>query len=168
MPVPFTSERRGKAGPRGSELCQGGPLPGAVRTQHPPWGRKAQPAPWFLPRSRSWSQAAVGEACSGSVACLCWAHAICQGARAYYPYIRGANSPFSRKSVSDKNKWAILFLLLREEGMKGGGSLCVLSSQWECQGCLRAPSTASVPSAGGRMTPVSHGKKQSCSAPLCP
>lgn len=41
------------------------------------------------------------------------------GGQAYYLYIRGTNSPFPGKSVSDKNKWAVLFLLPRGAGTRG-------------------------------------------------
>lgn len=57
---------------------------------------------------------------------LCWACAICQRGQAHYLYIRGTNGPFPRKPLSDKSKWAVLFSLLRETGMKDRQSLCLL------------------------------------------
>lgn len=57
---------------------------------------------------------------------LCWACAICQRGQAYYLYIRETNSPFPRKPLSDKSKWAVLFSLLRETGMKDRHTLYLL------------------------------------------
>jgi hypothetical protein len=68
--------------------------------------------------------------------------------------------------VSDKNKWAILFLLLREAGTKDGGSLCFD----KCRGSVRVggqQATAdshpdvSVPSRAGICFQFPAGKKES-------
>lgn len=92
--------------------------------------------------------------------CSCWGCAIYQGGRPYYFYIRETNSPFPGKSVSDKNKWAVLFLLLREKLAQGMGKplLSLVSGSvracWEQLPPLLVPDVVgegdSRPKMGGR------------------
>ena len=97
---------------------------------------------------------------TGLRVCSCWGCAIYQGGRAYYFYIRGTNSPFPGKSVSDKNKWAVLFLLLREKLARGTGKPLLslvrgsVRAGWEQSPPLLVPEVAgegdSRPKMGGR------------------
>lgn len=129
--------------------CGSSPSPGHVPGPQPgeeDEALRAQMASPWLPRAQL-LQAGVGSAglplnsCFGpipatrlfiiseegflTVLCLylCRGCAICQGGQAYYLNVRGTNSPFPRKSVRDKNKWAVLFLLLREAGTQDGEPL---------------------------------------------
>lgn len=81
--------------------------------------------------------------------------------QAYYLYIRGTNSPFPGKSVSDKNKWAVLFLLSRGAGTRGWGT--ALLSAWLVGVSGLAPLLL-IPGAVGEGLQVPNGRKESCSA----